>query len=80
MSVKDQDKFNRMVIPKLGILNSQIHLVSMAEAIQDNPKEAKLFQNQIPKMARVLIPVWKGRFYDPRTECLRNATLNPMLE
>ena len=52
----------------------------MAEAIQDNPKEAKLFQNQIPKMARVLIPVWKGRFYDPRTECLRNATLNPMLE
>lgn len=79
VSVKDQDKFNRMVISKLGILESQIHLVSMAEAIQETPKEMKLFQSQIPKVARLLIPVWRNRFYNPRTACLQGL-INPPLE
>jgi hypothetical protein len=64
-----------MVISRLGILDSQIHLVSMVEAIQKQPKEWTAFQTQIPKFAQVLIPVWKSRFYNPRTACLEGKGL-----
>lgn len=64
-----------MVISRLGILDSQIHLVSMAEAIQQQPKEWQAFKAQIPKFAQVLIPVWKKSFYNPRTACLEDQGL-----
>lgn len=42
----------------------------MAEAIKDDPREWDFFQKQIPQVARVLIPIWKTRLYQPKTQCL----------
>ena len=67
---KDQEKFNNRVIRNLGLLDSQVHIVSMNEAIHGNKKEEKLFKSQIPFVARKLIPVWKKRLYLPRTKWL----------
>jgi hypothetical protein len=69
ISKKEQNKFNRKVLSSLGLLNSQIHLVSMFEAIKDKPQEMKIFNNQMPSVARALIPVWRSNFYSPRTSC-----------
>ena len=67
---KDQEKFNNRVIRNLGLLDSQVHMVSMNEAIHGNKKEEKLFRSQIPFVVRKLIPVWKKRLYLPRTKWL----------
>lgn len=69
---KDQEKFNNRVIRNLGLLDSQVHLVSMKEAINGNKKEENLFKNQIPYVARKLIPVWRKRLYQPRAKWLDN--------
>jgi hypothetical protein len=42
----------------------------MLEAIKDDPIEMKLFQEQIPPVARALVPLWRSQFYSPRTSCL----------
>lgn len=67
---KEQEKFNRRVISRLGLLDSQVHLVSMAEAIKEQPIEWNMFKEQIPNIAQLLLPVWKKRLYNPRTSCL----------
>eukprot|EP00599_Poterioochromonas_sp_BG-1_P010390 CAMPEP_0173137576 /NCGR_PEP_ID=MMETSP1105-20130129/3167_1 /TAXON_ID=2985 /ORGANISM="Ochromonas sp., Strain BG-1" /LENGTH=266 /DNA_ID=CAMNT_0014049987 /DNA_START=125 /DNA_END=925 /DNA_ORIENTATION=+ len=70
ISKKDQERFNRKVINGLGIINSQVHLVSMYEAVKNNPKEFAEFQKQIPKIAQYTIPYWKRYLYDPRANAL----------
>jgi hypothetical protein len=70
VSSSDQEVFNRRVIRKLGPLNAQVHLVSMADAIQDRPLEMASFQQQIPKIARMMLPFWRKRFYAPKASCL----------
>ena len=52
----------------LGLLESQIHLVSMCDAIQHDHVESKLFKKQIPKIARSVLPLWRKRLYIPRTK------------
>ena len=69
ISKREQGKFNRKVLSSLGLLNSQIHLVSMYEAIKEKPEEIKIFNKQMPSVARALIPVWRSNFYTPRTSC-----------
>lgn len=66
----DQEYFNRKVVRILGLLDAQVHLVSMWEAIQDNPTEISIFQKEIPRIANSLIPVWRSSLYAPRTKCL----------
>lgn len=66
----DQERFNRQVIAKLGLLDAQVHIVGMYEAIKNKPNEIKLFKAQIPKIAQAMIPVWKKRLYNPKTVCL----------
>ena len=70
---KDQEKFNNKVIRNLGLLESQVHIVSMKEAIDGNMKEEKLFKNQIPFVAQKLLPVWRKRLYMPRAKCLDSS-------
>lgn len=67
---KEQEKFNNRVIARLGLLESQIHLVSMREAIAGNRVEEEMFKQQIPYVARSLIPLWKNRLYYPKASCL----------
>ena len=69
----DQERFNRQVIAKLGLLDAQVHIVGMYEAIKNKPNEIKLFKAQIPKIAQAMIPVWKKRLYNPKTVCLSDA-------
>lgn len=70
VSKDEQEKFNRRVIARLGLLDSQVHLVSMTEAIKDIPEELQLFRAQIPRVAQALIPVWKKRLYSAKANCL----------
>ena len=67
--VKEQEVFNRRVIQKLGLLESQIHLVGMLEAIAGNSIEASLFEEQIPRVVQAAIPVWRRTVYVKRTAC-----------
>ena len=67
---KEQDRFNKRVISRLGLLDSQIHLVSMLDCVKDNREEALKYKQQIPKVARALIPVWRTRLYMPKAACL----------
>lgn len=41
------------VISSLGIFNSRVHLVSMAEAVKGDPTEEPKFRSQIPSIAQV---------------------------
>jgi hypothetical protein len=41
------------VISNLGIFNSRVHLVSMAEAVKGDPEEEPKFRAQIPSIAQV---------------------------
>lgn len=66
---KAQDVFNRKVITSLGLINSQIHLVSMYEAIKDDAVEYSKFKKQIPKVAQAVVPLWKKRLYAPKIAC-----------
>lgn len=70
VSLSDQDRFNRRVIAKLGLIDSQVHLVSMFEALEEVPAEMLLFKRQIPGIAQALIPVWRQRFYSPMAKYL----------
>jgi len=76
----EQEKFNRRVIARLGLLDSQVHLVSMTEAIKDLPEELHLFKVQIPRVAQALIPVWKKRLYSPKASCLEITDVELMHE
>lgn len=67
---KEQESFNRRVILGLGLLNSQIHLVSMYDAIKDRSKEIEMFRSQIPRFAQLTLPIWRSRFYAPKAGCL----------
>ena len=66
VSRQDQEVFNRRVISRLGLLDSQVLLVSMWDAIQGQPKEIKMYEQQIPRLLRVVLPVWRKRLYLPR--------------
>ena len=66
---KAQDVFNRKVISSLGLINSQIHLVSMYEAIKDDAAEYSKFKKQIPRVAQAVVPLWKKRLYAPKIAC-----------
>lgn len=66
----EQTVFNNRVIKVLGLLDAQVHLVSMMEAIKDTPAEVKLFKKEIPRIACSLIPVWRRQLYAPITKCL----------
>lgn len=70
VSKSEQEVFNRMVIKRLGLLDSQVHLVSMYEAIKAVPRELRLYEEQIPSIARAVLPVWRKRLYLPRAGCL----------
>lgn len=70
VSSSDQEVFNRKVIRKLGLLDSQVHLVSMAEAIRDEPAEMVSFHKQIPRIAQMMLPLWRKQLYFPKASCL----------
>ena len=63
ITTREQEVFNRRVIKKLGLLESQIHLVGMQDTISKQKDESLLFKKQIPKMVRSMIPVWKSTVY-----------------
>lgn len=70
---EEQMRFNRRVILCLGPMEAQVHLVGMAETIRGLPAEEQLLRSQIPKIAQAMLPLWKRRFYLPRTKCLEEA-------
>ncbi len=50
----DQSMFpTNQVISSLGLFNSRVHLVSMAEAVKGDPEEEPKFRRQIPSIAQV---------------------------
>lgn len=75
VSKSEQEVFNRMVIKRLGLFDSQVHLVSMYEAIKTIPKELRLYEEQIPSIARAVLPVWHKRLYLPKAGCLQLESL-----
>jgi len=66
VSRKEQEVFNRQVISRLGIVDSQVHLVSMFDAVRNQPKELRMYEAQIPRMLRALTPTIRKRLYLPR--------------
>lgn len=66
VSRKEQESFNRQVISRLGLVDSQVHLVSMWDAIRGQPKEIQMYEAQIPRLLRAVLPVWRKRLYLPR--------------
>lgn len=68
-----QEKFNGRVIRSLGVLPSRLHLACMAEAIAGDSAEELKFREQVPSVARIMLPHWRRTLYLPRTECLRPA-------
>lgn len=68
---KEQERFNRKVIATLGMLQAQVHLVGMVEAIKDQPHEMSMLRSQIPSLAQATLSIWKKRLYDPKTACLK---------
>jgi len=67
--IKEQEVFNRKVIKKLGLLESQVHLVGMQEAIANDKLEQIKFRQQIPRVVQAAIPVWRKTVYVKRTSC-----------
>ena len=61
----EQKAFNNQVIRNLGIWDSRLHLVSMYEAIVEDPVELALFEQTIPSIPRKMIPRWKRLLYQP---------------
>jgi hypothetical protein len=74
---KEQERFNRKVISALGMLQAQVHLVGMIEAIKDQPQEMKLLRAQIPSLVQATMSIWKKRLYDPKTKCLSMPSDGP---
>jgi len=68
VKTKTQEAFNNKVVTNLGLLDSQIHLVSMCDAISHDDVERNLWKLQIPKIARSVLPLWRKRLYRPRTK------------
>ncbi|GAB5037509.1 Hypothetical protein NocV09_08400020 [Nannochloropsis oceanica] len=67
---REQKKFNNKVIASLGIFNSRVHLVSMAEAVRGDAVEEMKFKGQIPGIAQALLGRWRERLYRPLAVCL----------
>lgn len=59
------------IMSSLGVLDSRLHLVGFHEAIKNNKKELRLWNENIPLVARKVIPMWKQTQYDPRTFALQ---------
>ena len=74
--VKEQEVFNRRVIKKLGLLEAQVHLVGMRDAIDGNVVEQKRFREQIPRVVQASIPVWRKAIYTRKTQCLNYANVD----
>lgn len=70
VKTQDQERFNTKVVSSLGLLDSQVHLVSMYDAIMHDSDEKVLWKNQIPKIARSVLPLWRKRLYAPKANCL----------
>jgi hypothetical protein len=64
---------HRQVIANLGLLDSRIHLVGMADAVMEDSSELENFKRQIPRIAQMLIPRWREKLYLPRARCLEEA-------
>jgi len=69
---KEQKSFNNRVLLKLGILDSRLHLVGMYEAVWEDgdSNEKELFEEAIPALSRKMIPRWKQKLYEPKTNML----------
>ncbi|KAL3907327.1 MAG: hypothetical protein SGILL_008923 [Bacillariaceae sp.] len=70
---KEQKTFNNKVLRGLGLLDSRLHLVSMYEAVEQDPNskaEKELFKKNIPSVPQMMIPRWKRKLYAPRTSML----------
>ena len=70
VSKKEQERFNSMVLSKLGIIEANIHLVSMYDAVRSSQEEMFKFNKQIPMVVQALIPLWRRRLYAPRAKWL----------
>jgi len=58
------------IMSSLGVLDSRLHLVGFHEAIKDNKVELKLWNENIPFVARKVIHLWKQTQYDPKASVL----------
>ncbi|CAM9370484.1 unnamed protein product [Scytosiphon promiscuus] len=70
---KQQWKFNDKVIFSLGLVDAQVFLVSMHDAIKPDREEFNKFRKNVPKFARALIPTWRRVLYLPRAGCLEET-------
>ena len=70
VSRREQERFNSMVLSKLGIVDANVHLVSMFDAVRGSPAEMSKFNKQIPRVVQALIPLWRRRLYSPRAKFL----------
>jgi hypothetical protein len=68
VDVRDQERFNNKVVSSLGLLDSQVHLVSMFDALSGDEHEKELWVEQIPKIARSVLPLWRKRLYNPKVK------------
>eukprot|EP00752_Nemacystus_decipiens_P014842 g13214.t1 len=57
----------------LGLVDAQVFLVSMHDAIKTDREEFNKFRKNVPKFARALIPTWRRVLYLPRAGCLEEA-------
>ncbi|CAN0339823.1 unnamed protein product [Ectocarpus sp. 6 AP-2014] len=70
---KQQWKFNDKVIFSLGLVDAQVFLVAMHDAIKSDREEFNKFRKNVPKFARALIPTWRRVLYLPRAGCLEDS-------
>jgi hypothetical protein len=68
VDVRDQERFNNKVVSSLRLLDSQVHLVSMFDALSGDEHERELWVEQIPKIARSVLPLWRKRLYNPKVK------------
>jgi len=64
---REQRALSKKVIRKLGVLDSRRHLVGMHDAIWEGSdvRERELFEEEIPYLARTMIPRWRRLLYLP---------------
>ena len=70
VSKREQERFNNLVLSKLGIIEANVHLVSMFDAVRTSPAEMTKFNKQIPRVVQALIPLWRRRLYVPKAKWL----------
>mmetsp|Transcript_27509 Transcript_27509/g.58794 ORF Transcript_27509/g.58794 Transcript_27509/m.58794 type:complete len:279 (+) Transcript_27509:417-1253(+) len=65
---KVQKSFSNKVLLSLGLLESRLHLVGMHDAVWESGvgAEKKLFESEIPYVARVMIERWRQSLYTPK--------------